>query len=83
MLYALQKHWLANKFIYSLRHDENRSNTYSFMSYITFSIWGPMSLAEEENTAALQLFTLGGGGSVWGHASFGNFRCSGVHSGAF
>ena len=62
MLYALQKHWLANKFIYSLRHDdENRSNTYSFMSYITFSIWGPMSLAEEENTAALQLFTLGGG----------------------
>ena len=39
-----------------------------------------MSLAEVENMAALQLFTLGGGG-VWGHApqeilvSLGSMRC--------
>ena len=41
---------------------------------------GAMSLAEVENMAALQLFTLGGGG-VWGHApqeilvSLGSMRC--------
>ena len=32
--------------------------------YITFSIWGAMSLAKVENVAALQLFTLGGSGGM-------------------
>ena len=43
-----------------------------------------MSLAEVENMAALQLFTLGG--SAWGHAPPGNFddfKCSEAHSVAF
>ena len=66
MLYALQKHWLANKFIYSLRHDdENRSNTYSFMSYITFSIWGPMSLAgRREHRRPAAVHSRGGSGGM-------------------
>ena len=86
MLYALQKHCLA---IYLLRNDdEKKSNTYSTVPYITFCIWGSMSLNEVENMAPLQLFTLGGGGGGggWVHASpenFGDFRCSVVHSGAF
>ena len=45
-----------------------------------------MSLAEVENMAALQLFTLGGGGGVWGHAPPGNLgamRCILVHSEAY
>ena len=44
--------------------------------YITFPIWGAMSLAEVENMAALQSLTLELG-------NFGNFRCFETHSGAF
>ena len=32
--------------------------------YITFSIWGAMSLAEVEKVATLQSFTLGGSGGM-------------------
>ena len=47
--------------------------------YITFSISGTISLAKVENMAAMQLFTLGGSGSVLPR-NFGDFRCSEVHS---
>ena len=37
------------------------------MPYLTFSIWGggAISLAEVENMATLQLFTLGGSGGMF------------------
>ena len=54
--------------------------------YLTFSILGAMSLAEVENMAALQSFTLGGSGSMFPHkilAILGVLRCIPVHSEAY
>ena len=43
-----------------------------------------MSLAEVENMAVLQLFTLGGSGGLFSQKIMhGNFRCSEVHSDVF
>ena len=39
-----------------------------------------MSLAEVENMAALQPFTLGGSGALLPQGNFGDFRHSKVHS---
>ena len=40
-------------------------------------------LAEAENMAAMQSFTLGGSGGLAPTGDFGNYRCSEAHSGAF
>ena len=48
-----------------------------------FSIWGAMSLAEVENMAALQSFSLVGSGGMVPQEILGVLRCILVHSEAY